>query len=70
MILKGELSSKHTFKAINSYAIPALSYGLLLWWNWPGYSATGCHEEIVPEIHHQIRTHQQTGGGTQKKKYA
>ena len=27
MILKSELSSKHTFEAINSYAIPALSYG-------------------------------------------
>ena len=28
MILKSGLSSKHTFEAINSYAIPALSYGL------------------------------------------
>ena len=27
MILKSELSSKHTFEAINSYAIPALLYG-------------------------------------------
>ena len=27
MILKSELSSKHTFEAINSYAIPALTYG-------------------------------------------
>ena len=27
MILRSELSSKHTFKAINLYAIPALSYG-------------------------------------------
>ena len=27
MILKSELSSKHTLEAINSYAIPALSYG-------------------------------------------
>ena len=26
MILKGELSSKHTFGIINSYIIPALSY--------------------------------------------
>ena len=27
MILKSELSSKHTFEAINSYPIPALSHG-------------------------------------------
>ena len=27
MILKIELSSKHTFEGINLYAIPALSYG-------------------------------------------
>ena len=27
MILRSELSSKHTFEAINLYAIPALSYG-------------------------------------------
>ena len=27
MILKSELSSKHTFKAMNSYDIPALLYG-------------------------------------------
>ena len=27
MVLKSELSSKQTFEAINSYAIPALSYG-------------------------------------------
>ena len=27
MILKSQLSSKHTFEAINSYAIFALSYG-------------------------------------------
>ena len=27
MILKSELSSKHTFEGINLYAIPALSYG-------------------------------------------
>ena len=30
VILKSELSSKHTFEAINSYAIPALSYGFPL----------------------------------------
>ena len=27
MILKSELSSKHTINAINMYAVPALSYG-------------------------------------------
>ena len=42
----------------------------ILWWNWPWYSTTGCHEEIAAENRHQIRTYQQTGGGTQKKEYA
>ena len=42
----------------------------ILWWNWPWYSTTGCHEEIAAENFHQIRTYQQTGGGTQKKEYA
>ena len=42
----------------------------ILWWNWPWYSTTGCHEEIAAENHHQIRPYQQTGGGTQKKEYA
>ena len=27
MIMKTELSSKHTFEAINSYVVPVLSYG-------------------------------------------
>ena len=29
-IIKSELSSKHTFGAINLYAIPVLSYGFLI----------------------------------------
>ena len=35
MILKSELSSKHIFEAINSYSIPALTYGfpVLDWTN-------------------------------------
>ena len=42
----------------------------ILWWNWPWYSTTCCHEEIAAKNHHQIRTYQQTGGRTQKKEYA
>ena len=30
MTLKGKLSRKHTFKAINLYAVPALCYGFLV----------------------------------------
>ena len=30
MILKSELSSKYIFEAVNSYAIPTLSYGFLV----------------------------------------
>ena len=42
----------------------------ILWWNWPRYSTTGCHEETATEIHHQICMYQHTAGGTQKKEYA
>ena len=42
----------------------------ILWWNWSWYSTIGCHGNIDPEIRHQIRTHQQTDGRTQKKDYA
>ena len=42
----------------------------ILWWTWPWYSTTGCHEEIAAENHHQICKYQQTGGRTQKKKYS